>query len=70
MGIPAALAVFSADAISSVPYATEEILWVLVAAGTAATAFSLPVGLGIVLLVWIVATSYNQTIRAYPSSGG
>ncbi|MCL5677239.1 MAG: APC family permease [Firmicutes bacterium] len=70
LGIPAALAVFSADAISSVAYATEEILWVLIAAGTAATAYSLPVGLGIVALVWIVATSYNQTIHAYPSGGG
>ncbi|MHB9146134.1 MAG: APC family permease [Symbiobacteriia bacterium] len=70
LGVATALAVFSADAISSVAYATEEILWVLIAAGSAATAYSLPVGAGIVLLVWIVATSYNQTIHAYPSGGG
>ncbi|MCL5677241.1 MAG: amino acid permease, partial [Firmicutes bacterium] len=70
LSIPAALAVFSADAISSVAYATEEILWVLAAAGTAAMAYSLPVGLGIVILVLNVAASYNQTIHAYPSGGG
>ena len=51
-------------------YATEEILWVLIAAGTAAAAYSLPIGVGIILLVLIVAASYNQTIHAYPSGGG
>lgn len=71
------LAVFSADAISSVAYATEEILLVLTGiaaagsmAGHAASAYSLGVGLAIVLLVFIVAASYNQTIHAYPSGGG
>ncbi|MHB9146133.1 MAG: APC family permease [Symbiobacteriia bacterium] len=70
LSIAAALAVFSADGISSVAYATEEILWVLAAAGSAASAYSLPVGVGIILLVLIVAASYNQTIRAYPGGGG
>lgn len=70
LGVAAGLAVFSADAISSVAYATEEILLVLVTAGTAAAAYSLPIGLGIVLLVFIVAASYNQTIHAYPGGGG
>ncbi|MGE5675984.1 MAG: APC family permease [Mycobacterium leprae] len=64
------LAVFSSDALSSVAYATEEILLVLMAAGAAATAYSLPVGLAIVALVLIVAASYNQTIKAYPNGGG
>ena len=70
LGIPAALAVFSADALSSVAYATEEILLVLIAAGPAAAALSLPVGLAIVILVFIVAASYSQTIHAYPGGGG
>ena len=70
LSVPAALAVFSADGLSSVAYATEEILYVLMAAGAAASAFSLPIGLAIVGLVFIVAASYTQTIRAYPSGGG
>jgi amino acid transporter len=64
------LAVFSSDAISSVAYATEEILVVLATAGAVASAYSLSVGLAIVGLVFIVAASYNQTIKAYPSGGG
>jgi amino acid transporter len=70
LGIPAALAVFSADGLSSVAYATEEILLVLMAGGAAAAALSLPVGLAIVALVFIVAASYSQTIHAYPGGGG
>ncbi|MGE5509142.1 MAG: APC family permease [Chitinophagales bacterium] len=70
LSVPTALAVFSADGLSSVAYATEEILWILVLAGAAAAAYSLPVGVGIVLLVLIVAASYTQTIHAYPGGGG
>ena len=65
-----ALAVFSSDALSSVAYATEEILLVLVVAGTAALDLSLPIALAIVALLAIVATSYYQTIHGYPSGGG
>ncbi len=65
-----ALAVFSSDALSSVAYATEEILLVLVAAGSVALIWSLPVGLAIIGLLAVVATSYWQTIHAYPSGGG
>lgn len=70
LSVASGLAVFSADGISSVAYATEEIMWVLIAAGTAASAYALPIGIGIVLLVLIVAASYTQTIRAYPTGGG
>ena len=65
-----ALAIFSSDALSSVAYATEEILLVLVVAGSAALGLSLPVALAIVGLLAIVATSYYQTIHGYPSGGG
>jgi amino acid transporter len=65
-----ALAVFSSDALSSVAYATEEILLVLVAAGAGALSLSLPVGIGIAVLLCIVALSYRQTILAYPQGGG
>ncbi|MEY4744495.1 MAG: hypothetical protein RL272_440 [Candidatus Parcubacteria bacterium] len=66
----AALAIFSSDALSSVAYATEEILLVLVAAGTYGLRYSLPVASAIVALLVIVVASYSQTIRAYPSGGG
>ncbi len=65
-----ALAVFSSDALSSVAYATEEILWVLVLAGTAALGFSIPIALAIAMLAIIVAFSYYQTVHGYPSGGG
>jgi amino acid transporter len=65
-----ALAVFSSDALSSVAYATEEILLVLVTAGIAALALSLPIALVITGLLAIVATSYYQTVHGYPSGGG
>src|SRR5690349_19031217 len=68
-----ALAVFSSDALSSTAYATEEILLVLAAAAaTSGTSFGfvVPVSIGIAVLLGIVATSYRQTIHAYPSGGG
>src|SRR2546427_3934698 len=67
---PIALAVFSSDPLSSVAYATEEILLVLVLAGTAALHYSLGISLVIVGLVAILTVSYRQTIYAYPSGGG
>jgi amino acid transporter len=65
-----ALAVFSSDALSSVAYATEAILAVLIIGGAAALGLSLPIGAGIAALLVIVAFSYRQTIRAYPKGGG
>lgn len=65
-----ALAVFSSDALSSVAYATEAILTVLILAGTQALGLALPIGGAIAALLLIVAFSYRQTIRAYPRGGG
>jgi amino acid transporter len=65
-----ALPVFASDAISSTAYATEEILIVLAAAGAGMLRFSLPITLAVAGLLAIVALSYQQTIRAYPSGGG
>src|SRR5207245_2847265 len=65
-----ALAVFSSDALSSVAYATEEVLYYLVLAGGAGIAYCMPISLAIGALLVIVAASYRQTIRAYPSGGG
>jgi len=69
-----ALAVFSSDALSSTAYATEEILLVLAVAAAygqmGAFRFVVPISIGIGVLLVIVATSYRQTIHAYPSGGG
>ena len=65
-----ALAVLSSDALSSVAYATEEILRVLLLAGLAALSLSLPIGAAIVVLLVVVGVSYRQTIKAYPQGGG
>ncbi|MCS7050470.1 MAG: APC family permease [Thermomicrobium sp.] len=70
IGKAKALAVFSSDALSSVAYATEEILRILILAGSAAYAFVLPIGIAITILIGIVVFSYRQTIRAYPHGGG
>jgi amino acid transporter len=67
---PVGLAVFASDPLSSVAYATEEILLILILAGTAALAHSMPIGVAIAVLIAIVITSYRQTIRAYPKGGG
>jgi amino acid transporter len=70
LGKAAALAVFASDPLSSVAYATEEILLVLVLAGSAALSYSLPVAFGIAALLAVVVVSYRQTVAAYPQGGG
>ena len=65
------LAVFASDAISSTAYATEEILFVLFPlAGFASLKYLVPLAFLVVVLLAIVATSYRQTIKAYPTGGG
>src|SRR5713226_10138041 len=65
-----ALAVFASDPLSSVAYATEDILLVLILAGSAALSYSLPVALGIAALLAVVVISYRQTVQAYQQGGG
>jgi len=65
-----ALAVFSSNALSSIAYATEEILLVLVLAGPGVLGWSIPVSLSIVCLVTILTISYRQIIYEYPQGGG
>lgn len=65
-----ALAVLSSDALSSVAYATEETLIVLVTAGSASLWYSWPIAVAIIALLMIVMLSYRQTIKAYPKGGG
>lgn len=70
VGVFGGLAIFAADAMSSVAYGPEEVLLVLALAGTAAMEYVLPVCLALAVLIWIVATSYRQTVVEYPSGGG
>jgi len=64
------LAVFGADALSSIAYAPQETLVILAAAGTQAYGYAFPISLVITGLLVIVTISYLQTIQAYPSGGG
>jgi amino acid transporter len=64
------LAVLSSDALSSVAYATEEILRVLTVGGLAAMSLVTPIGAVIAAVMVVVVFSYRQTIHAYPSGGG
>jgi amino acid transporter len=66
----AALAVLSSDAISSVAYATDQILLTLAILGTASLAYVVPISGVIVSLLVLVALSYRQTVFAYPQGGG
>ena len=65
-----ALAVFSSDVMSSVAYATEASMFTLLALGTVAFSYLMPISFLIVGLLFLVTFSYRQTIRAYPQGGG
>lgn len=65
------LPVLSSDAISSVSYACEEILMVLIPVlGMASYGLLMKVGFAIVFLLFILVFSYRQTINCYPQGGG
>jgi amino acid transporter len=70
IGKAVGLAVFASDALSSTAYASQEILIILAVAGTAAFGYVFPISIAIVILLSIVAISYEQTIHAYPGGGG
>jgi amino acid transporter len=66
-----ALPIFASDPLSSVAYATESALVVLVGtAGLAAAHLVFPISIGIACLLAIVVLSYRQTVRVYETSGG
>jgi amino acid transporter len=68
---PVALAILSSDALSSVAYATEEMLKVLIpAVGIAAYGLSVSIAGAIIALLALLVLSYRQTIKAYPNAGG
>ncbi len=65
-----ALPAFASDALSSSAYATQEMMLVLVIAGSGAISYSLPIAICITALLALVVISYSQLIRAYPEGGG
>jgi amino acid transporter len=65
-----ALPVFASDAMSSVAYATQEILIVLALAGTAFLHLTKWAALGVVIVLVTVVSAYRQNVHAYPSGGG
>jgi amino acid transporter len=65
-----ALAVLSSDALSSVAYASDQIMVVLLLGLSGGYGYSLPIMGAIVLLLALVVLSYRQTIKAYPKGGG
>jgi amino acid transporter len=65
-----ALPVFASDALSSVAYATGEILVALSLVTVRPEPFVMPIAIAIATLMAIVVMSYRQTVRAYPSGGG
>ena len=70
IGKAVGLAVFASDALSSVAYATDEILFVLAAVSIASFHLALPIAFCIVGLLIVLTVSYRQTIFAYPNGGG
>src|SRR5262245_1769425 len=71
LGKPTALAVFASDNLSSVAYATEEILKVgIPVIGLLAFSTVMPITFAMVAVLVILLFSYRQTIKAYPSAGG
>ncbi len=65
-----ALPIFASDPLSSVAYATEASLVVLIAASATSGHLVLPISIAIATVMAIVVVSYMQTVRAYETSGG
>ena len=65
-----ALPIFASDPLSSVAYATEAALVVLIGASAGAAHLVFPISIGIAVLLAIVVLSYRQTVLVYQTSGG
>ncbi|AWB96997.1 DNA-binding protein [Agromyces badenianii] len=65
-----ALPIFASDPLSSVAYAPQELLMILMVGGLAFLSFAPWVALAVIVLLVTVVASYRQLIRAYPSGGG
>ena len=65
-----ALAMLSSDALSSIAYGPEQVILVLIALSEGAIWWSLPIGIGVLVLLISLTISYSQIIHAYPNGGG
>jgi len=65
-----ALPIFASDPLSSVAYAPQELLMILLLGGLAFLSFAPWVAAAVVILLIVVVLSYRQLIKAYPSGGG
>lgn len=65
-----ALPIFASDALSSVAYAPQELLMILLIGGLSFLSFSPWIAAAVVVLLIVVVLSYRQLIKAYPSGGG
>ena len=65
-----ALPIFASDPLSSVAYAPQELLMILLIGGLAFLSFAPWVAIAVVVLMVVVVLSYRQLIKAYPSGGG
>ncbi|MGZ4297192.1 MAG: hypothetical protein ACXVE4_08410, partial [Solirubrobacteraceae bacterium] len=70
LDVPRGLSALSLDALSSVAYGPEAIMAVLIAAGTAALSWTLPITLVITAMLVLLVISYSQVITAHPDGGG
>ncbi|MBV9473876.1 MAG: APC family permease, partial [Solirubrobacterales bacterium] len=70
LSVAGGLAALSLDALSSVAYGPEAMVLVLVAAGTSALRFTVPLILVITGMLVLLVVSYAQVIRAHPDGGG
>ncbi len=65
-----ALPIFASDALSSVAYAPQELVMILLIGGLTFLSFTPLVATAVVVLLIVVVLSYRQLIKAYPSGGG
>lgn len=65
-----ALPIFASDALSSVAYAPQELVMILLIGGLTFLSFTPIVAVAVVVLLIVVVLSYRQLIKAYPSGGG
>ncbi|WP_213815404.1 APC family permease [Glaciihabitans sp. dw_435] len=65
-----ALPLFASDPLSSVAYAPQELLMILLLGGLAFLSFAPWVAAAVIVLLVVVVASYRQLIKAYPSGGG
>lgn len=70
LGFILGLPILAVDALSSIAYASEEILLGLSILGASYFSFSVPIAIAIVILILTLVVSYMQTVTAYPNGGG